>query len=400
MASSADCERIASLQTTMRQMRLLHAELLDQVAVLEQEQVALRIGYSSTPRLLAEVLHLTQSQATKLMLHASLVTETMTPTGHVTPAPLPNVRQALHEGALDPAHLDAITATIKQIPDWASTETRDLVEKTLADTARSENSRVVRKHGDILLDRIDQSGANPREEQRDTEPGNIFRYRRIRGGRMKFTGEVEPETAELLEALVEKLGKPETVAPGIPDPRPVEERHGDAFAEIVHRAANPRGHARAHLSVHLTLNQLLDGISGATLDSGCPLAPAAIRRLACDANLIPLVLNGESTPLDLGRGRRLVNRDQRRALVARDQGCAYPGCCTPARWADAHHVIHWQHGGKTDLQNLVLLCRKHHRILHGSEWTIRMTRGRPEFIPPTWLDPLQRPLINTIHRRQ
>ena len=149
MASSVDCERIASIQTTMRQMRLLHAQLLDHVAVLEQEQVALRVGYSSTPRLLAEVLHLTQAQATKLLVHAGLVTETMTPTGHVTPAPLPNVREALHEGAIDPAHLDAIAATIKQIPDWASSEVRDLVEKTLADTARCENSRVVRKlYGD------------------------------------------------------------------------------------------------------------------------------------------------------------------------------------------------------------------------------------------------------------
>ena len=295
---------------------------------------------------------------------------------------------------------DAIAATIKQIPDWASTEIRDLVEKTLADTARCENSRVVRKHGDILLDRIDHSGQHPRERQRDAEPGNIFRYRRIRGGRMKFTGELEPETAELLEALLDKWGKPESPAQGVPDPRPLEERHGDALAEVVHRAANPKGHARVQLSVHLDLNQLLHGLGGATLDSGCPLAPAAVRRLACDANLIPLVLNGKSVPLDLGRGHRLVTRGQRLALVARDRGCAYPGCCAPARWTDAHHIVHWQDGGRTDLQNLVLLCRKHHRILHGSEWTIRMTYGRPEFIPPKWIDHLQRPMVNTIHLRQ
>ena len=215
--------------------------------------------------------------------------------------------------------------------------------------------------------------------------------------RMKFTGELEPETAELLEALLDKWGKPESPAQGVPDPRPLEERHGDALAEVVHRAANPKGHARVQLSVHLDLNQLLDGLGGATLDSGCPLAPAAVRRLACDANLIPLVLNGKSVPLDLGRGHRLVTRGQRRALIARDKGCAYPGCCAPARWTDAHHITHWQDGGKTDLQNLVLLCRKHHRILHGSEWTIRMTHGHPEFIPPKWIDHLQRPMVNTIH---
>jgi hypothetical protein len=124
-----------------------------------------------------------------------------------------------------------------------------------------------------------------------------------------------------------------------------------------------------------------------------------VRRLSCDAELIPLVLNGDSVPLDLGQASRLVKKDQRKALVARDKGCAFPGCCNPARWCDAHHVQHWQDLGPTDVDNLVLLCRRHHREIHGSAWQVRMHGGLPEFIPPTWIDPDRKPLRNTIHLR-
>ena len=168
------------------------------------------------------------------------------------------------------------------------------------------------------------------------------------------------------------------------------------MADIIHRAANPSGGAKAQLTVFLDLQALTDQVAGATLDTGCPLAPEAVRRLACDADFIPMVLNSESVPLDAGRSRRLVKPKQREALVARDRGCAYPGCCTPAAWADAHHIKHWLDGGLTNLDNLVLLCRKHHMLLHHSPWIVRIQDGRPEFIPPKWVDPHQRPIRNVI----
>lgn len=106
--------------------------------------------------------------------------------------------------------------------------------------------------------------------------------------------------------------------------------------------------------VTLDLNALMEGIGAATLESGCPLAPATVRRLACDADLIPAVLNTESVPLDFGRAKRLVQPHQRKALIARDKCCAYPGCTMPARWADAHHIKTWKEGGTTDLDKKVL----------------------------------------------
>ena len=158
-----------------------------------------------------------------------------------------------------------------------------------------------------------------------------------------------------------------------------------------------RGGARAQIVVSMDYNALLDGLgSAAQLDNGCPLSPKQARIAACDADLIPLVFRGESIPLDMGRSRRLVKPSQRKALILRDKGCAHPNCTAPPRWTDAHHIIHWADGGSSDLANLVLLCRRHHTLIHESEWIVRMAAdGLPEFVPPQWIDPLRRPRRNT-----
>ena len=103
--------------------------------------------------------------------------------------------------------------------------------------------------------------------------------------------------------------------------------------------------------------------------------------------------------LNLGRARRLFTGAVRRALILRDGGCAFPGCDRPHRWCDGHHLRAWADGGTTDLDNGVLLCRFHHRQIHHSGWDVRLgTDRKPEFLPPTHLDPLRRPRRNTHHR--
>jgi len=88
-----------------------------------------------------------------------------------------------------------------------------------------------------------------------------------------------------------------------------------------------------------------------------------VRRLCCDAGVVPVVTDAQGTPMDVGRKRRTIPARLRRALVARDRGCQFPGC-TNHRWVDGHHIQHWLSGGETNLENLVLLCRRHHRCLH------------------------------------
>ncbi|WP_372470770.1 HNH endonuclease signature motif containing protein [Saccharothrix luteola] len=104
-----------------------------------------------------------------------------------------------------------------------------------------------------------------------------------------------------------------------------------------------------------------------------------------------MVLGAGSEVLDLGRTKRTVSVAQRKALHARDRGCAFPGCGRPPKRCDAHHVEHWADGGDTDLDNMVLLCRTHHSLIHHSRWRITMTGGVPAFIPPRHVDPARLP---------
>ncbi|MEU6697918.1 HNH endonuclease signature motif containing protein [Pseudonocardia sp. NPDC046786] len=129
----------------------------------------------------------------------------------------------------------------------------------------------------------------------------------------------------------------------------------------------------------------------APLEFGGQLGPAALRMLACDAAVLPVVFGGDGRPVDVGRARPTVADPQRRAVIARDRGCAHSGCDRPPPWCEVHHVLPWERGGPTDMDNLVLLCRVHHRLVHHTGWEIRMDCGRPESIPPGWTDPQRRP---------
>lgn len=124
-----------------------------------------------------------------------------------------------------------------------------------------------------------------------------------------------------------------------------------------------------------------------------PVDDTTLATLACDCTIVRMVLDAAGVPIDLGRERRLVSPHQRRALVQRDGGCVFPGCDRPPRWCDAHHILPWEHGGPTDLHNLVLLCRHHHRAMHQRDpWIVRIdpTTGRPAVNRPDGTTP--RPL--------
>jgi hypothetical protein len=136
--------------------------------------------------------------------------------------------------------------------------------------------------------------------------------------------------------------------------------------------------------VATTLADLRKPDGSGWLDTGEELPAGTLRRLACDADLIPAVLDSASVPLDLGRTHRLVAFALWMALIARDRHCAFPGCRRPPIMCHAHHIRHWADGGVTSLDNLVLLCGTHHRLIHDTPWQVRLSREdrRPEFLPP------------------
>jgi len=116
--------------------------------------------------------------------------------------------------------------------------------------------------------------------------------------------------------------------------------------------------------VTVDLERLQSRASGLVdLDTG-PVILEAVRRLACDASVTLVATGAGAEPLHVGRRSRVVPAPLRRALTARDGGCTHPGCDIPARWCDAHHLVHWADGGTTEPANLRLLGRRHHRAAH------------------------------------
>jgi hypothetical protein len=113
------------------------------------------------------------------------------------------------------------------------------------------------------------------------------------------------------------------------------------------------------------------------LDTGQPVSATQVRRMACDAMLIPAVLGGDGQVLDLGQARRLFTGPVRRALVLRDGGCAFPGCDRPARWCDGHHITSVLDGGPTDLDNGVLVCPSCRRRHNPHYANLRIMPRRP-----------------------
>jgi hypothetical protein len=146
------------------------------------------------------------------------------------------------------------------------------------------------------------------------------------------------------------------------------------------RSATSRtgGSCRSDVVVHVDLETLTNGLSESSTHRtafGADLPVETIRRIACDANIIPLVLNGAGMPLDIGRGQRLASAAQRRALEATHDTCAFDGCAVAFHACQIHHIEYWENGGPTDLDNMVPLCSRHHHAAHEGGWTLKLRAG-------------------------
>ncbi len=154
------------------------------------------------------------------------------------------------------------------------------------------------------------------------------------------------------------------------------QRRYDALVDVCrffldHQKVQLGGRHRPHLNVVADLPALASGGPGRTL-AGIPLSAATIRQIACDANVHRVITDGRSSILDFGRATRTIPPAVFTALALRDIGCRFPGCDRPAEWCEGHHIQHWHDGGSTDLSNLVLLCSRHHHVIHDRRWQLKL----------------------------
>ena len=376
--------------------RIVHSVLLDALAEVDSRRLAAQAGFRSTAALVGDLVHLSRTearlrveQATKLGVRRALTGEPLAPE-------LPGTAAALAAGEIGPAHVRIIIEIMDAVPASTSSAQRAEVEADLARHARTFGPTELVKLGQHMLAHLDPDGPEPRDDEPAPAAGEL-RLRNRRDGKLGFEGWLDGEHGPQFQGLIDQLAKPRPLSKDIPDPRSTDERQADALLEVcgLARAAEAcptTGGEPPHINVTIDWDALRTELGAALLDYGRHLSASDARRWACDCKIIPIVLGGDSEPLDVGRISRSVPLGIRRALVARDRGCAFPGCDRPPARCDAHHVRHWVDGGETSLGNCVLLCPTHHRHVHGTGWEIIVRPGHVEFIPPAILDPLRKPL--------
>lgn len=204
-------------------------------------------------------------------------------------------------------------------------------------------------------------------------------------GGFALEGMLDPEGGALLRTALNAVAGP----PARDDQRTAGQRRADALLELVAgqlRAGVPSVHGqRPHLIVTAVATEA--GSGGAfrhgEIQGAGPIPSETVERLACDASLTSVTTDTGGRPLDVGRTSRTASAAIRTALKVRDKGCRFPGCDRPPEWTDTHHVDPWAKRGETRVSNLVLLCRRHHRLMHEHGWSMRLSSsGEVEILGP------------------
>jgi hypothetical protein len=197
-------------------------------------------------------------------------------------------------------------------------------------------------------------------------------------------GLLDAEGGALLRTALDALS-----APMPDDDRTAVQRRADALVELAARQLNggelpTSGGVRPHLLITASGDAIAAAKDAAPAELlGVGAIPAAtLQRLACDADVSEIVESPMGEVLDVGRARRTAPPQMRRALVSRFRGCSWPGCDRPPEWTESHHIQPWSMGGHTKVDNLVLLCRVHHRCVHEDGWRLTVTGDTVEARPP------------------
>jgi Domain of unknown function (DUF222)/HNH endonuclease len=386
-------ELLRSVVDREARMRAEQYEMMRDIAELDRRGAAAELGYKNLQHVLRHAVRWDLHTAKQWIANAALLSTSITPTGSELAPELPVTAQAVAEGALSLEHVAVVAEVMKSLPAEH--------EATVVGYAREFEPRTVRELGKKLAYALYQDDPEPRDP--DPVPlvnQHVKRWRK--DGMLEIWALLDTVTGAKYEAMLDVLAKPrpENAQEG-PDLRPRVEREGDAFAELVDLMARAdqlpeHGGEPVTLTLTMSYDDLAGQVGQALLDNGEDVPAEQVRRLACNAGVIPLVLGGQSQPMNIGRKTRTSPVGIRRILVARDRGCAFPGCIRPPRHCDAHHIEHWADGGETSVKNAVLLCRHHHTLVHQSEWEVKMVHGTPTFYAPPWLDSQREPRCNPI----
>jgi Domain of unknown function (DUF222)/HNH endonuclease len=360
-ADDEDCYRalqeFAEVQGEMERLAFRRLRLL---AKIDRQRLFARDGHLSATAWLASTFRMGWGEAAREVFTALALEE------------MPLTRAAVEDGAVSTSGL-GVLAQVREVDPTAFAAD----EARLVESARGQSISDLRR--DASHWRLDVE-----REQLRRDPDALRKRRRLHTsvsllGMTKMDAQMDPEGgASVLTALSAVLDA--EAHAGKPDDRAPAQRRADALAEICRQwlDGNDRpevGLERPHMTLTVDAGSLDTG-GKAELDRVGPVGPELMRQLACDASVRRVIWAGGSQPLDVGRRTPVISAALRSALVLRDRHCTFPSCERPSSWCDGHHIVPWLDGGTTDLANLTLLCRRHHREVHSGRFSLESAEGR------------------------
>ena len=364
---------IAELRTFMADLRVRQAKLDAQMLEANARMISLMHDPVAPTFVIPE---------RELVAHGGLTSREareVVSRGIVTEA-APEMGAVLAAGDTTAAHVDALGRGLKIAGaerDAFLTHLPELVEASTTMTASQFNQLVKETAKSVVAD----DGLSTFERQkRET----FFKMRNEADGCLSVSGKFDPISTSILKSKIGRLvetmfhsGDKEVPVDVMPWIEPNDHRQAQALIDLVNGASETFSDvpARAEIVVHVDLETLQHGLhAGGTCRTalGADLPVETVRRLACEAEILPVVLDGRSVPIDVGRSKRLATVHQRRALEAIHPTCAIPDCEVIFDHCNIHHIEYWENGGTTDLDNMVPLCSRHHHASHEGGWKLTL----------------------------
>lgn len=394
-----DAAAVLSSSTNLEENLAVRAFLADgkeRFAALEMRSVRQADQANTMGLPLGEMLHATNRVTrTEAMAQVKLALDLDTC--------YPVIWEAWQDGKLSQAQARGIVRGAKKLPMRISRETSTQMQHELIGYGQVLDPKALEQAAAHYYKVLDPEGAQDAEERKAARDARLAYNSRflsfaVMDGAMHIAGQVPQLVGEQLQAQIEALVPTASSYrdAGVPVASRAA-RRADAFASWIGLMGTVDGapsKAGEQPTVYVTMTaEQLETRRGAarSLATGHLVDEQATRTMACDATFARLVLSPEGEVLNLGRSQRLIKGGLRRALAARDKGCAFPGCEVPAMACDGHHIIPWQQGGTTSLGNAVLLCPAHHRLVEPDptlppqyHWRIELDEdtGVPWFTPP------------------
>ena len=391
-----------------RMLDALGAELAGQLAVRSassaHDPLARRLGEKSAAIAVAHLADVEFAEAHDWCVAGAAIVPSSSLFGENLPDRYPLVAAAVRSGVLAPAKARLVIVAIDEVCHRATFDQLRELEALLLEHSRHLSRRDFERVCRQAIDHFDPDGAEPREDMLRAQSG--IQVVRGRDGFVTWIMKMHPEAAGFLTTAVDARTaprrQPSFAPPGLvqtedpfDDTRTLAQRRLDALVSIARESlAHDRGRiagTSVTMNVTIPLEALMSGLGAGHIDGiDEPICAATARRLASEAEIIPIVLGGRGEVLDLGHSERLFSEAQRRALAVRDGGCVW-GCGAPPGWCEVAHLTAWMIGGRTDLKNGALMCPFHHRRFDRDGWGYEWRGSELYLLPPASVDPQRTP---------